>query len=52
MKISTQEKTDFSLFRSVQTGFGAHPASYPTGTESFFPGSKAAGVWIWRLTFL
>jgi hypothetical protein len=25
----------------VQTGFGAHPASYPIGTGGYFPGSKA-----------
>jgi hypothetical protein len=26
------EETDFSLFHSVKTGSGAHPASYPIGT--------------------
>jgi hypothetical protein len=35
---------DFSLFRSVQTGYGAHLASYPMGTVGSFPGGKAAGV--------
>jgi hypothetical protein len=34
--------SDFSLFYSVQTGSGAHPASYPMGTRSFFPKGKAA----------
>jgi hypothetical protein len=27
----------------VQTGSGAHQASYPIGTGGFFPGSKVAG---------
>jgi hypothetical protein len=30
----------------VQTGPGAHPASYVMGTGSF-PGGKAAGAWRW-----
>jgi hypothetical protein len=29
----------------VQTGSGAHPASYTMGTRSSFPGGKAAGAW-------
>jgi hypothetical protein len=33
----------------VQTGPGAHPASYTTGT-SHFPGGKAAGAWRWPTT--
>jgi hypothetical protein len=28
----------------VQTGSGTHPASYPMGTGSSFPGDKTAGV--------
>jgi hypothetical protein len=28
----------------AQTGSGAHPASYPMGTRSSFPGGKAAGA--------
>jgi hypothetical protein len=35
---------DFSLFHSVQTDTGAHPASYSKGIESFFSGGKAAGA--------
>jgi hypothetical protein len=31
-----------SLLRSVQTGSGAHPASYPMGTGGSSPGGKAA----------
>jgi hypothetical protein len=34
----------FSLLLSVQTGSGAHPASYPMGTGGPFPAGKAAGV--------
>jgi hypothetical protein len=34
---------DFSLLHSVQTGSGAHPASYPMGTGDFSPRGKAAG---------
>jgi hypothetical protein len=36
-----------SLLHSVQTGCGAHPASYPMGA-----GGKAAGVWNWPLIFI
>jgi hypothetical protein len=32
---------DFSSSLCVQTGSGAHPASYPMGTGGSFPGSKA-----------
>jgi hypothetical protein len=28
----------------VQNGSAAHPASYPMGTRSSFPGGKAAGA--------
>jgi hypothetical protein len=37
------EVQDFSLLHSVQTGSGAHPASYQMGTGGSFPGGKAAG---------
>jgi hypothetical protein len=33
---------NFSLHHRVQTGSGAHPASYPMGTRGSFPGSKAS----------
>jgi hypothetical protein len=33
----------FSLLRSIQTGPGAHPDSYPMGTGSFSPGVKRPG---------
>jgi hypothetical protein len=32
---------DFSSSPCVQTGSGAHPASYPMGTSGTFPGGKA-----------
>jgi hypothetical protein len=32
---------DFSSSPCVQTGSGAHPASYPMGTGGSFPGRKA-----------
>jgi hypothetical protein len=32
---------DFSSSRCVQTGSGAHPATYPMGTVGPFPGGKA-----------
>jgi hypothetical protein len=36
---------NFSLHhRRVQTGSGAHPASYPMSTRGSFPGGKAAGA--------
>jgi len=34
---------NFSLCHCVQTGSGAHPASYPVGTRGSFPGGKVAG---------
>jgi hypothetical protein len=36
------EAGNFSIRHSVQTGSGAHLASYPTGIEGYFPGGKAA----------
>jgi hypothetical protein len=35
------EDGNFSLHHRVQTGSGAHPASYPMGTRGSFAGSKA-----------
>jgi hypothetical protein len=34
----------FSLLHAVQTGSGAHPASYPMGTGGSFSGAKTAGT--------
>jgi hypothetical protein len=36
---------NFSFLHCVQTGSGAHPASYPTGIGGYFPGGKATGAW-------
>jgi hypothetical protein len=33
----------------VQTGSGAHPASYLVGNRGSFPGGKVAGAWSWPL---
>jgi len=33
---------DFSLHHCVQTGYGAHPDSYPMGTGALPLGGKAA----------
>jgi hypothetical protein len=41
---------NFSLHRCVQNGSGAHPASYPMGNRSSFPGGQVAGAWSWPLT--
>jgi hypothetical protein len=35
---------NFSLHHRVQSGSGAHPASYPMGTRGSFPWGKAAGA--------
>jgi hypothetical protein len=35
---------EFSFLHVVQTGSGAHPASYPMGTGGSFPGGEAAGA--------
>jgi hypothetical protein len=40
---------DFSLFHSVQTGSGAHPAFYSLNTEDNFLEDKVAGAWSWPL---
>jgi hypothetical protein len=34
---------EFSVLHVIQTGSGAHPASYQMGIGDSFPGSKAAG---------
>jgi hypothetical protein len=42
--IGVRSSTGADIFSSspcVQTGSGAHPASYPMGTEGPFPGGKA-----------
>jgi hypothetical protein len=38
---SLTEADDFASNLCVQTGSGAHPASYTRGTRGSFPGSKA-----------
>jgi hypothetical protein len=34
---------DFSLLHNIQTGSGAHPASYTIGTGGSFPGGMRPG---------
>jgi hypothetical protein len=41
--VSRQGARNFSLHHRVQNGSGVHPASYPMGIRSSFPGGKAAG---------
>jgi hypothetical protein len=41
---------NFPRHHCVQSGSGAHPASYPMGTRGSFLGGKAAGAWSWLLT--
>jgi hypothetical protein len=38
------EAGNISLHHHVQTGSGAHPASYPMGTRDFFTLDKVAGA--------
>jgi hypothetical protein len=37
-------KRDFSLPHSVETGSGAHPASYLMSNGGSIPGGEAAGI--------
>jgi hypothetical protein len=37
------QRRNWSLLHNNQTGFVAHLVSHPTGTDSNFPGGKAAG---------
>jgi hypothetical protein len=43
---------DFSLLQNIQTGSGAHPASYSMGMGGYFLRSEAGGTWGWPLTFV
>jgi len=43
---------NFSLHHRVQTGSGAHPASYPISTRCPFRGGKVVGAWSWSLTYI
>jgi hypothetical protein len=40
----SRQGPDFSLLHIVQTGSGAHAASYPVGTRVSFPRGKPAGA--------
>jgi hypothetical protein len=41
---------NFPPHHRIQTGYGAHPASYPMGSTGSFLGDKAAVAWRWPLT--
>jgi hypothetical protein len=41
IEVRSPTGADFSSSPCVQTGFGAHPASYPMGTRGSYPGGKA-----------
>jgi len=43
---------NFSHHYCIQTGCGAHLASYPLSTEGFYPGGAEAGAWSWPLSFI
>jgi hypothetical protein len=43
-EFESRQGQDFSPVHSVQTGPGAHPASYPMGTGGDLPGGNAAGA--------
>jgi hypothetical protein len=42
-KVRFMERIRFSLLHSVQTDFGAHPASSPMDTRGTIPGDEAPG---------
>jgi hypothetical protein len=44
LEFESRQVQEFSLFHVVQTGPGAHPASYPMGTGGTFSGDKATGA--------
>jgi hypothetical protein len=50
-EFESRQGQEFSFPHVVQTGFKAHPISYPLGTGNFSVGDKAAGVWRWPLVF-
>jgi hypothetical protein len=41
IEVRSPTGANFSSSPCVQTGSGAHPASYPMGTRSAFPGGEA-----------
>jgi hypothetical protein len=43
VSIPDRGKRSYSLFHSVQTGYGAHPTSHIVRTRGSFPRGKVAG---------
>jgi hypothetical protein len=41
--LTSRQGQEFTVFHSVQTGCGAHPASHPVDTGSDFPRAKRSG---------
>jgi len=52
LKFSAGTMMDFFLRQRIQTGSGAHPASYSMGTGGSYPWGKTAGERYWPLTFI
>jgi hypothetical protein len=48
--LDSQQGQDVSLLPNVQTGSGAHPASYPLSIGGSFSGGKTVGAWSWDTT--
>jgi len=45
-----KEQGDHTHTHNVQTGSGAHPASYPMGSGDSFRGGKSTGARSWPFT--
>jgi hypothetical protein len=43
-EFESHDGQEFSILQVVQTGSGAHPASFTMGTKGSFPGVKRPGV--------
>jgi hypothetical protein len=43
-EFESRQGQEFSPLHVVQTGSGAHQASYPMGTGGYFPGGKSVGA--------
>jgi hypothetical protein len=48
-EFESRKEQDFSTLHVIQTGSGAHPASYTVVNERSSSGCKAAGAWSWPL---
>jgi hypothetical protein len=48
--LNSWQEQDVSLLHNVQSGSGAHQASYPMSTGGSFSGGKTVGAWNWDKT--